>query len=107
MPKSINLTGTTGKKYDLDEISTVDTRTSGTELKVQVWLWSPELSPSNPHSKPNPPKPELGQMWLSKLVLKDSDEYKSLVNCTTDESFTTRKIHDQPCIQIYENKTDK
>lgn len=91
MPKSINLTGTTGKKYNLDEISTVDTRTSGTELKVQVWKWSPRLSPSDPHSKPNPPKPELGQIWLSKLLTPEEvDEY------IKNESGTD---HSQPCIQ--------
>lgn len=78
MAKSINLTGTTGKNYNLDELVNTNTRTNvDSELKVQIWLWSPYLPASNPHSKPNPPKPALGQIWLSKLVT-DKEEVEKL-----------------------------
>lgn len=77
MPKSINLTGTAGKKYNLDEM-TKDARVSDSELLVQVWKWNPNLPKENPHSKPNPPDLQLGQMWLSKLVESNSEDYKKL-----------------------------
>jgi hypothetical protein len=71
---AINITGTAGATYDLTELSTKDTRSSSDErLMVQVWHWSPLLSKENPHSKPNPPSPEIGQIWLSQLVDSKSD----------------------------------
>lgn len=77
MPKkSINLTGTEGASYNLDEIAQ-DTRSNEEEsLVVQIWYWSPFFKKENPHSKPNPPSPALGSVWLSKLVERDSEEYK-------------------------------
>lgn len=77
MPKSINLTGTAGKKYNLDEMSK-DTREADGELLVQVWKWNPNLPKENPHSQPNPPSPKLGQMWLSKLVDVNSEDFRKL-----------------------------
>lgn len=80
MPKSINLTGTAGKRYDLEEISTKNTRTSSEEeLVVQVWYWNPNginIYKDNTeiyeeHKKPNPPNLKTGQIWLSKLVSID------------------------------------
>ena len=41
-------------------------------------LYYQELDKENPHSNPNPPNPEIGQMWLSKLVSKDSEEFKKI-----------------------------
>lgn len=77
MPKSINLTGTSGKKYNLDELQNKNTRKdSSEELLVQVWYWNPngidaykdDNEKFENHKKPNPPSPVIGQMWLSKLV---------------------------------------
>ena len=83
MPRSINLSGTPGKKYDLDVLTSQDTRTSNKEeLVVQVWYWNPkgidayksdEIKFAE-HRNPNPPNPELGQIWLSKLVPTDFKE---------------------------------
>lgn len=76
MAKSINLTGTAGKTYNLDTIQNTQTRTnSNEELLVQIWYWNPNLPATNSHSNPNPPSPVLGQMWLSKLVAKGTPEY--------------------------------
>ena len=74
MPRSINLTGTSSKSYNLDEIASKNTRTSSNEeLFVQIWYWNPNLDERNPHSKPNPENPVIGQMWLSKLITADSN----------------------------------
>lgn len=78
MAKSINLTGTAGKTYNLDDISNKQTRQSTDELLVQVWKWNPNLPAENPHSKPNPPSLVVGQMWLTKLVAVDSEDYNEL-----------------------------
>jgi len=83
MPKSINLTGTSGKTYNLDEIKK-DTRTGEGELLVQIWKWNPNLPKENPHSKPNPPSPVLGQMWLSKLVSTSSEDFKELASIVVE-----------------------
>ena len=70
--KKINLKGTPGQTYNLDEIQKTGTRTDSTRaLTVQVWKWNPNLPESNPHSKPNPTKLVIGQMWLSKLVSEE------------------------------------
>lgn len=80
MPKSINLSGTPGKNYDLEQISTKNTRQdSSEELLVQIWYWNPNgiesyrMDPEkyNNHKKPNPPSPSIGQIWLSRLVNED------------------------------------
>lgn len=77
MPKSINITGTQGTTYDLDKISTENTRVDSTsELIVQIWYWNPNGIDSykddqekyEQHKKPNPPNVQLGQIWLSKHV---------------------------------------
>lgn len=74
MPRSINLTGTSGKNYNLDKIAETNTRkSSNEELLVQIWYWNPDLDENNPHSKPNPANPAIGQMWLSKLITKESN----------------------------------
>lgn len=79
MAKSINLTGQVGKTYNLDELSSNSQRlNSSEELIVQIWMWNPELK--NSHAFPDPKNPKLGQIWLSKFVEKDSDEYKELAN---------------------------
>ena len=78
MAKSINLTGSAGKTYNLDDLANKQTRQSTEELLVQVWKWNPNLPETNPHSKPNPPSPVVGQMWLTKLVAIDSDDFKEL-----------------------------
>ena len=79
MPKSINISGTPGKQYDLEQISTKQTRTDSSEaLLVQIWYWNPngiksfeDRNDYEDHKKPNPPSPALGQIWLSKLVSED------------------------------------
>lgn len=86
MARTINLTGTSGKKYDLDQLQKSGTRTSSTdELIVQIWNWNPNLDESNPHSKPNPPAPVIGQIWLSKLVKPGSIEYKEIASISITE----------------------
>ena len=83
MPRSINLTGTASKTYNLDTISTQDTRkSSDEELLVQIWYWNPDLPEGNPHKNPNPEKPVIGQMWLSKLVTKEAnpEEFKKILS---------------------------
>ena len=72
MASTIDLTGTDGTTYNLDELATTNTRTSTDALKVQVWKWNPNFSTENIHSKPNPPltlATDLGRIWLSKLDL--------------------------------------
>lgn len=80
MPRSINITGNAGKKYDLEKISTENTRgASSEELLVQIWYWNPdgvEMYKENTdefenHKSPNPPSPAIGQIWLSKWVPSD------------------------------------
>lgn len=80
MPKSINLTGTPGKEYNLETLANSNTRgDSSKELLVQIWYWNPDgitFYSNNPelfeqHKSPNPPNVKLGQMWLSKLVSAD------------------------------------
>ena len=69
--KSLNLTGQNGKTYDLEQISAQNTRLdSSMQLVVEIWPWNPE-STNEEHRKPNPPKPEVGRIWLSKLVPLD------------------------------------
>lgn len=81
MPKSINLTGTASKTYNLDKIAEKDTRKSSDEaLVVQIWYWNPNLDEENPHSQPNPANPVIGQIWMSKLITPESnpEEYKKI-----------------------------
>lgn len=79
MAKTINLKGTSGKTYNLDEISKAASRTdSDSSLIVQIWKWNPTLPQENPHSKPNPENPVIGQMWLSKLVEVGSKDFQEL-----------------------------
>lgn len=64
----VTISGTPGKKYDLDVISKTDLRTDDTSpLSVQVWYWSPNSTDTD-HTKQDPPNPVIGQIWLSKLV---------------------------------------
>jgi len=60
MPKkTLNLTGTKNKIYDLDDMEAQKRTNSEKELKVQVWEYSTGESS-------NPPSPTVGQIWLSK-----------------------------------------
>ena len=63
--KTLDLTGTKGKEYDLDEISKDSRVNSSRELVIQVVEYDPFLDES-----PNPEKPAIGQIWLSKKVNK-------------------------------------
>lgn len=77
MPRTINLKGTNGKTYNLDEISTENTRTdSSKELVVEVWYWNPNLK--NSHKSPNPPNPEIGRIWLSQLIDESNPKYNEI-----------------------------
>lgn len=79
MPKNINLKGTAGATYDLDELAVKGTRTStDDELIVQIWYWNPNLPAENPHSKPNPSDLRVGQMWLSKRVEPGDPNYDKI-----------------------------
>jgi hypothetical protein len=84
MAVNINLEGTAGATYDLDALSTTATRTDSSQaLIVEIWYWNPDLDSTNPHSKPNPNNPEIGRIWLSKLVTdKTSTEYKTIAAYT-------------------------
>lgn len=68
--RRINLTGKPGETYDLNKISSEDTRTNREEkLVVQVWEWNPKGIKGKEGSKfSNPPETEIGQIWLSKRV---------------------------------------
>jgi len=96
MPKNINLTGTSGKSYNLDELSQDTRKNSNSELLVQIWQWCPDLPNTNnltkAHQEPNPPSPKVGQIWLSKLVRKfesdgttETEAYKALLKSLTEE----------------------
>lgn len=77
--KKLNLTGKANETYDLEKLSTENTRTNKDEkLLVQVWNWNPDgkfptdiqipEEEINDHKKSNPPDPKVGQIWLSKRV---------------------------------------
>lgn len=67
--KSLNLTGTAGQTYDLDQIEQ-ETRLNGERpLVIQVHRYNPASPLSEENKNPNPSNLKLGQMWLSK---KDS-----------------------------------
>lgn len=77
MPSKINITGTTGKTYDLDKLQSNNGRASSEEeLLVQIWNWNPNLK--EPYNSPNPPDLKIGQIWMSKLVKEGSAEYAAL-----------------------------
>ena len=67
MPKrTINLTGTSGATYDIDEIAK-DSRLNGeTPLLVQVYKYHTGESP-------NPANPAIGQIWISHLVSTEDE----------------------------------
>lgn len=72
MSSKINLTGTSGATYNLDELASSNTRLSTESLTVQIWKWNPNIASTNAHSKPNPPlnaSTDIGRIWLSKLDL--------------------------------------
>jgi hypothetical protein len=59
MPKkTIDLTGTSGKTYDLDRIEAEKRTNSSKELVIQVVEYGDGESP-------NPANPAIGQIWLS------------------------------------------
>jgi hypothetical protein len=61
--KSLNLKGTSGTNYDLDQIKS-ETRDNGAKaLVVQINRYHPNHPTLN---QPNPTNPVLGQIWLSK-----------------------------------------
>jgi hypothetical protein len=64
--KSLNLTGTANKAYDLDEIEAQNRVNSAKDLVVMVHRYNPNST--NPAKRsPNPLSPKIGQIWLSKL----------------------------------------
>lgn len=68
MSKNIIIQGSTDKTYDLDELSSNSRVNSERDLVVQVWEWNANINSKNPHSQPNPPDLEIGQIWLSKWL---------------------------------------
>jgi hypothetical protein len=67
--KSLNLTGTAGQTYDLDQIEQETRLNAERPLVIQVHKYNPASQLSEENKKPNPSNLKLGQMWLSK---KDS-----------------------------------
>jgi hypothetical protein len=61
--KSLNLKGTTGVNYDLDQIESEKRSNPNKALVVQVHRYNPSHPVLN---KPNPTNPVVGQIWLSK-----------------------------------------
>ena len=59
--KTINITGTSNRTYDLDAISEDSRLNSGATLLVQVHKYKKGESP-------NPANLKVGQIWLSKQV---------------------------------------
>jgi hypothetical protein len=68
MPINLNLTGTTGVTYDLDEISAESRINVNKPLLVQVHRWNKDMPNGHPNKLPNPENPQIGQIWLSKNV---------------------------------------
>ena len=65
--KTINLKGTSGTNYNLDEIAS-DSRTNDAKtLVVQVYKYTKGQSP-------NPKNPKIGQIWLSKVVTENNEQ---------------------------------
>lgn len=79
MPDKINLTGTSGATYNLEEATTTATRTSSSEaLIVEIWEWNPNLPAGCTHSKPNPSDLTIGRIWMSKLIPTTSPRYTEI-----------------------------
>ena len=73
---SINLSGTAGKTYDLEQLATQNIRLdSSQQLIVENWYWNPEAAIEERRS-PNPPNPAVGRIWLSRLVSLEELEAK-------------------------------
>jgi hypothetical protein len=64
--KSLNLTGTSGTTYDLDNIAAENRENSSKDLIVQIHEYNPNSADPTKRS-PNPLKPKIGQIWLSKI----------------------------------------
>ena len=64
--KSLNLTGTSGRDYDLDEIEAQNRTNSSEELVIHVHKYKKG-------EDPNPARPQLGQIWISKMVTDDGE----------------------------------
>jgi hypothetical protein len=62
--RSINLTGTQGKVYDLDKIAAEARDNYEKDLVVQIHTYDPTV----PGQSPNPANPKVGQIWLSKKI---------------------------------------
>lgn len=63
--KSLNLTGTSGQTYNLDDIAAETRVNSVKKLVVQVHEYNPDSADEAKRS-PNPANPVVGQIWLSK-----------------------------------------
>ena len=58
MKKTLNLTGQSGKTYDLDALNTESRLDASKKLVVQIHEYSEG-------ENPNPENPSIGQIWLS------------------------------------------
>lgn len=83
--KKLNITGTSGRTYNLDDLKRETRDDPTSSLVVQIWKWNPNLPEGNKHKKPNPPNPVLGQIWLSKLIETDSADYHDLLEEDDEE----------------------
>ena len=62
--KTIGITGTPGRSYDLDKIEQDNRLNSNQQLIVQVHKYKAG-------ENPNPPDLKIGQIWISQLVTED------------------------------------
>jgi hypothetical protein len=71
--RSINLTGTENKVYDLDKIAAEARNNYEKGLIVQIHTYNPE-APLLADRNPNPANPKIGQIWLSKKATPTPEE---------------------------------
>lgn len=60
MKKTLDITGTNGRTYDLNDISAEKRSNKDKPLVLQVYAFKAGESP-------NPANPEIGQIWISKM----------------------------------------
>ena len=79
--RHINANATQGKEYDLDKIAESRRDNASLPLKLQNWYWHPEALAEDDykdHANPDPPNPEIGQVWVS-IKCRSLDEMKQLI----------------------------
>lgn len=64
--KNLIITGTQNREYDLEQISSQNRSNSSEELVVQIFNYKAG-------ENPNPANPRIGQIWLSRMIVEDSN----------------------------------